>query len=297
MWAVIHVLKLADGSELLVSERPELPREPRKTYPRNHKVINACRTLIPYCGPHFCELLVDGLGLRGRVAGENGRPEVPLRDVFMVALIRAFENLTAGEAVVRAQELWDLGRIRMTQMPSYNTLLREFAKPEHMTMLHRLLAGSALPLIGLEEVIAIDGTGFGSSVYDCHHTQKHGSEVVKRKPTPKHNWLNATLAYGVRTLVIAAAQITDHAAESPLMPELVRRVIANGGRITDWCGDAAYSAWYNVVAVEEVGGTPFFDWKRGVTGKLKPETLGRLYRRFLDDQDLYWQRLRKEVAV
>ena len=36
-------------------------------------------------------------------------------------------------------------------MPSYNTLLRVFADPVHMAMLHRLLAGSALPLIGLDK--------------------------------------------------------------------------------------------------------------------------------------------------
>jgi hypothetical protein len=289
VWAVIYVLKLADGSELIMSERPEVPREPRPKYPRNHKVINVCRTLIPHFGPHFCELLVDGLGLRGRAVGENGRPGVPLRDVFLVALIRAFENLTAGEAVVQAGRYWKLGLISLTKMPSYNTLLRVFADPVHMAMLHRLLAGSALPLIGLEEVFAVDGTGFGSSVYDCHHTQKHGSDAAKRTPTPHHAWAQATLVFGVRTLCVPAAQVSQQCGECPFMPELVRRIVAGGGRIVDWCGDAAYTAWYNVVAVEEAGGSPYFDWPKGVTGKTRPETLGRLYSRFRDDQDLYWK--------
>ena len=289
LWAVIYVLKLADGSELLMTERPEVTREPRTKYPRNRKAENACRTLIPHFGPHYCELLVDGLGLRWRVPGQNGHPGVPLRDVFLVALIRAFYNLTAGAAVERADELWKLGRIHLTELPSYNTLLRVFAEPEHMAMLHRLLAGSALPLIGLEDTFAVDGTGFGSSVYDCHHTQKHGSDGAKRTPTPRHAWLNATLVFGVRTLCVPAAQLTAKPGECPLMPELVRRIIANGGRIADWCGDAAYTAWYNVVAVEEAGGHPYFDWPKNVTGKTRPETLGRLYRKFQDDQDLYWK--------
>jgi len=289
IWCVIHVLKLADGSELLMPDRPELSREPRKPRKRNDKVMNRCRTLIPYAGPHFCEMLINGLGLRERVIGENGRPEVPLRDVFLVALIRAFENLTAGEAVVRAQELWDLGRITLTQMPSYNTLLRVFADPDHMPMLHRLLAGSALPLIGLEDTFAMDGTGFGSSVYDHHMTEKHGKDEQKRAPTFRHNWVNALLVFGVRTLCVPAAQLTGRAGESPFLPEMVRRIGAGGGRITRWCGDAAYTAWYNVKAVEEAGAVPFFDWPKGVTGKTHPETLGRLYQRFLEDQDLYWE--------
>ena len=41
-------------------------------------------------------------------------------------------------------------------MPHYNTLLHVFARAEHMALLHRLLAGSALPLIGLEDMFAVD---------------------------------------------------------------------------------------------------------------------------------------------
>jgi len=283
LWAVFYVLKLADGSELIVEEKP------KKKYPRNWKATNACRTLIPHFAPHFCELLVDGLGLRGRVPGENGRPAVPLRDVLLTALIRAFENLTAAEAIVQVKRYCAMGLIRMTRVPSYNTLLRVFAKPEHMALLHRLLSGSALPLIGLEDTWAVDGTGFGTSVYDHHYKQKHGTNAEKRKPT-KHGWAGVKIVFGVRTLVAAAAQVTDqHAGESPIMPELLRRVLANGGRVSEWLGDSAYLAWYNVAAVEAVGGTPFYDWRDGVTGKTHPETVGRLYRRFHDDQDLYWE--------
>jgi hypothetical protein len=50
------------------------------------------------------------------------------------------------------------------------------ASEREAVLLHRLLAGSALPLIGLEDTFAIDGTGFGSSVYDHHFTRKHGKE-------------------------------------------------------------------------------------------------------------------------
>ena len=58
----------------------------------------------------------------------------------------------------------------------------------------------------------------------------------------------------------------------------------------EWLGDIAYNAWYNIRAVEEIGATPFFDFKGNVTGKTRPDTVGRLYRRLQDDQDLYWER-------
>lgn len=288
LWAVFHVLKLADGSELLVPEKRD---EPKKKIKRNFKAVNACRTLIPYYAPHYCEMLVDGLGLRGRVLGANGRPGVPLRNVLLTALIRAFENLTAAEAVVRVKIYAKAGLIRMneTEVPSYNTLLRVFAQPEHMALLHRLLAGSALPLIGLEDTFVVDGSGWGTSVYDHHFVQKHGEEEQKRKPT-KHGWAEAKIVFGVKTLVAPAAQVTaQHVAECPIMPELVRRIVAGGGRVKEWLGDSAYNAWYNVVAVEEIGAVPFFDWKEGVTGKTRP-AIKRMHDRFMDDQDFYWGR-------
>ena len=281
IWAAFFVLKLADGSELIVEEQP-------KKYPRDWRATNACRTLIPRLGPTLLAELIDGLGLPAPAPGKKGRPEVPLREVLLAAALRTFEEKTAGEAVVAAESYCGLGTVHMTRVPSYNTLLRKFARPEHMPLLHRLVAGSALPLIGLESSFAVDGTSFGPSVYDCYHTQKHGSRAQRRAPTPKHRWVDAKIVFGTRTHVIAAVQITEqHVAESPLMPELLRRVVANGGRVTDWCGDAAYLAWYNIEAVEKAGGRPYFDWKRGVTGKTNL-TVRRLYNKFLADQDDYW---------
>jgi transposase len=285
IWACIHVVKLADGCELIMD--PTKP--PKKKRPRNRKAENACRTLIPQLAPHFCEQLVDGLGLRWRVPGQNGCPGIPLRDVLLTALIRAFENLTAAEAVVRVAELRDLGRIKITQVPSYNTLLRVFADPEHMALLHKLLAGSALPLLGLESVFAIDATGFGTSVYDHHFTQKHGKGAQKRIPTLHHRWGQVTLVFGLETFCVPAAQVTEQCGESPLMPELIRRVPANGGRVKEWLGDAAYNAWYNVVAAEEIGAVPFYDWPER-RGKIRKPALKRLHDRFEDDQDLYWEK-------
>jgi len=293
IFAVIHVVKLADGSELLMTDKLDEPEVPKKKYRRHcsSKTINACRTLIPYYAPHYFEMLVDGLGLRGWQPGDNGRPpETPLRDVLIVALIRAFYNFTAGEAIAQADIYWKAGLITLTKVPHYNTLLHVFARPEHMALLHRLLAGSALPLIGLEDTWAVDGSGWGTGVYDHHHKQKHGSDAEKRKPT-KHGWAEAKIVFGVRTLCAPVAQVTNqHVGESRIMPELLRRLVAGGGRVKEWLGDAAYNSWYNIRAVEEIGATPFYDWREGVTGKTHPETVGRLYERFKLDEDLYWER-------
>jgi transposase len=283
IWAAIYVMELPDGSAVVVEEKRRL------NYPRNWQATNACRTLIPRLGPALLAELVDGLGLPPPVTGKRGRPEVPVRDVLLAAALRAFEEKTAGEAVVASENYCDGKLISMSHVPSYNTLLNKFARPEYMPLLHRLVAGSALPLIGLESIFAVDGTGFGSSVYDHYFTEKHGKKAQRRKPTKKHRWVGGKIVFGTLTHCIAAVQITESSvAECDMMPELLRRVIANGGHVSEWLGDAAYMAWYNIKAVEDVGGQPYFDWPKGVTGKTRP-IIRRLYNKFRADQDEYWR--------
>jgi transposase len=284
IWAAIYVMQLPDGSTVIVEEKRRI------NYPRDWKATNACRTLIPRLGPALLAELVDGLGLppppdkRGR-----GRPAALVRDVLLAAALRTFEEKTAGEAVVAAENYCNGNLISMSHVPSYNTLLEKFALPEYMPLLHRLVAGSAYPLIGLETKFAVDGTGFGSSVYDCYHTEKHGPKAQKRRPTKSHRWVGAKIVFGTLTHCVAAVQITEpHVAECDMMPELLRRTVANGGHISEWLGDAAYMAWYNVKAVEDVGAKPYFDWPKRVTGKTRP-IIRRLYNNFRADQEEYWR--------
>jgi transposase len=158
-----------------------------------------------------------------------------------------------------------------------------------MPLLHRLVAGSAWPLIGLERKFAPDGTGFGTSVHDCHNDEKPGSPTKRRKPTPKHRWVQATFVFGTTTHVVPAVQITESGvSECRMMPELLRRTIENGGQISEWLADAAYMSWYNIDAVEKAGGTPYIDWPDRVTGATN-NIVRRLYNKFQADQDDYWR--------
>jgi transposase len=212
-----------------------------------------------------------------------------MKMVLLAAGLRAMEDMTAGAAVVAAENYRELGVVTMSVIPSFNTLLREFANPKYMPWLHRMIAASAAPLIVLEDKFACDGTGFGSSVYDCHNDEKHGSSTQRRKPTKRHRWVHGHIAFGVRTHVIAAVQITEkNVAESPLMPELVQRVKENGGYIREWLADAAYMAAYNVEAVEKVGGTPYIDFPSRTRGAGSP-VIRRLYNKFQADQDEYYR--------
>lgn len=292
LWAVFHVLKLADGSELIMRKPREKDRKPKKEkrddYPRDFRAANACRTLIPLLGPRLIEELVDSSGLfdppakRGR-----GAPAVPEADIVKVALLREFDELTAGKAEARAAN----GAVRITQVPHYNTLLERFAAPSLMPKYHKLLAASALVLFPFETGFAVDGTGFGSRVHDHYYVEKHGTKAQKRRPTKTSRWVDAKIVYGVRTHVIAAVQVTEKHAdggEPGVMPELLRRTIANGAQVREWYADAAYCTENCATAVEEVGASFYVDWIRGRTGKTKQAALLRLYKTFDANPERYW---------
>ena len=274
-------IPLPDGNSVVIEERKRI------NYPRDWHATNRARVEIPRLAPALLADLVRGLRLPPPRAG-RGRPPVPEQDILLAAALRAFEDATAGATVVAAENYTKLGMISMERIPSYNTLLREFAKPKYMPFLHRLIAGSAAPLIALERSFAIDGTGLGSSVYDCYFLKKHGPKSQQRPETKRHRWVEAKIVFGTATHVIAAVQITEaHVAECPMMPELLRQTIANGGRVREWLADAAYMSWYNVKAVEEVGAAPYIDFPPRVTGATSP-IVRRLYNKMRADAEDYY---------
>ena len=275
-------IQLPDGNAVVTEER-------KIVYPRDWRATNRARVLFPRLAPALLGDLIGGLPFPAEPAtAKRGRPRVPPRDVLLAAALRVLEDTTAGAAVFASETYQALGLVSMRKIPSYNTLLREFAKPSYMPWLHRMIAASAWPLIGLESVFAIDGTGFGTSVYDCHHDEKHGSTTKRRKPTPRHRWVQATIVFGTKTHVIPAVQVTEsNVAECPLMPELLRRTRENGATVREWLGDAAYMAAYNVEAIEKTGASAFIDWPARVTGA-GSAIIRRLYNKFQADQEDYW---------
>lgn len=77
------------------------------------------------------------------------------------------------------------------------------------------------------------------------------------------------------------------------MPELLRRAIASGGRVTAWYGDGAYCAEECAAACEKVGAELFVKWPAGRTGKTKRAALWRLYQVFDANRELYQDRCDK----
>lgn len=288
LWCLFYVLKLADGSELLMEERPRKEKDPSRWKKRDWTVINQCRTLIPRLGPQLLVELIDGAGLPG--PPRRGRPGASVRDIVLTALFREWEGATSGEAVVAIEAFCERGLTSVCRVPHSNALLDRFAKPELMPYLHRILAASALPMLPFEKGFTADGTGFGTSVYDHYFVEKHGEKEQKRKPTKRHSWIDVVIAWGVNLHVVVAAQPTEHnpiGGEVRTMPELLRRAITTGGRVTAWYGDGAYCAEECAAACEKAGTELFVRWPKGRTGKTKRAALWRLYQKFDADQELY----------
>ena len=301
IWALDFWRQLASGIDL--GEEESTPKRPRKVKdPRNWKkrdwpAINKCRTLVPRLGPQLLAEVFDGVGLPDPPCGKRGAPRISDRDILIAAAIREWEGKTAGEAVVAIEDFCTLGRIRLSRQPSYNTILERFARPELMPFLHKALAASALPLLRFETGYSADGTGFGSSIYDHYFADKH-IPSLRRKPTKRHSWIGAMIAWGIDTHVIVAAQPTvkhPDGGEVQIMPELLRRAIANGARVKAWYGDAGFLAEQCAEACEKAGAEFFVDFfgKRGVDGRTKKGALQRLYNNMRANPEEYRRRYEK----
>lgn len=301
VFAVHFAQQLASGVDLGREEpalkRPRKVKDPRNWKKRDWRAINKCRTLIPRLGPQLLAELIDGAGLPEPIPGKRGAPAISDRDILVAAAIREWEGKTAAEAEVAIELFCELKRIRLSRRPAYNTILERFAKPELMPFLHKILAASALPLLRFESGFSADGTGFGSSIYDHYFADKHIPNL-RRKPTKRHSWIGAMIAWGIDTHVIVAAQPTvkhPDGGEVQIMPELLRRAIANGAQVRAWYGDAGFLAEQCAEACERVGAEFYVDFygKRGVTGKTKKGALHRLYYKMRTNPEEYRRRYEK----
>jgi transposase len=182
-----------------------------------------------------------------------GRPRLPLSDGVFAAVMKVYGTTSGRRAQTDLREYEAKGLIG--KAPSYNSVFNVLENPDVTSILHRMIEESAAPLSAVETEFAVDSSGFSTSTYARWFDAKYGRMMAENR------WLKAHIAVGVKTNVIASAQVTDgFANDSPQFPGLVERTAATfkPARIS---ADKAYSGRTNLLVVESVGATPFIPFK------------------------------------
>jgi transposase len=184
-----------------------------------------------------------------REIGAKGRPPIPLRTQFLMAV----KKVHVGESSRRARGLlkviYDSGGGLISCVPNYAVPSRLFNKPETGDQLLDLIRLSSLPLRDIEDggTVAIDSTGFCTTCMGSYCTEKHD-------PGRKHRWVKAHAIVGVKTHAILDVRITDETgADCPRFTELLRGVKASGFNPSTVVADKAYLSLENYCTAEGLG--------------------------------------------
>jgi len=233
--------------------------EKRTTYKQDWPAYNAAQVNERR---HFLSLLGDLCDTITEPApkdkSKGGRPAVPLRDAIYSACLKVYSLMSARRFSGELAEAHDAGYI--ARLPHFNTVLNVFDREETTAVLKGMIETSALPLRAVETAFAVDSTGFATLRYAAWVDKKYG---VTRKEAC---WVKAHISTGVKTNVIAAANI-DHqdAADSPQLPGLVATT-RKTFTVKEVSADKAYAGVANFAAVEKAGGQFFPAFKDNTTG-------------------------------
>lgn len=198
-----------------------------------------------------------------RPIGKPGRPSIPLRTQLFHA-VRKVQLGKSSRAAHGLIKLTSVGPDRLLgDLPNFTVPSRLLNRPGTADLLLQLIELSALPLRQLEDggTVAVDSTGFSTTVRGAYSSEKHN-------PGKRHRWVKGHFIIGTRTHAILAVAVTDErGADSPQFIGLVRKAVEAGFRPAICVADRAYVSRdaYNTLA--ELGIDGYLPFREGMTGK------------------------------
>jgi transposase len=222
--------------------------------------------------------LLEQIPEKLRPVTSKGRPEIPLRVQFLIAVKKVHLEKSSRRARGLMETQYAGGKGLLGHVPSYAVPTRLFREESSTGLLLHLIQLSSLPLAALEAggTVAIDSTGFCTTCRGSYCTEKHD-------PSRKHRWIKAHLAVGTRTHAVLAVKVTDeHGGDCPQFSPLLNEVVGSGFTPGTVTADKAYLSKENLETAERLGIDPFIPYKSNSIGKSRSSPIWR--RKFYEFQ-------------
>jgi transposase len=173
--------------------------------------------------------------------------------------MKVYSTMSARRFMGDLEEARDNGYI--SRIPHFNSVLNFFDSENAVAVLSDFVRMSAAPLAEVEQDFAVDSTGFSSHRYVTWFDEKWG------RASRKSDWVKVHAIIGVRTNVVAAAEIPDDRDihDTKFFPGLVKTA-AEQFTIREISADKAYCSAKNFDVVEAVKGQFFPAFKSNATG-------------------------------
>lgn len=264
VYAARIVSRREQGNPLpLLSEVVELTEKStvasKPTYPQNWTAYNAAQKNEKRLFRRLLYELCQGIEEPVYDRRPQGRPRNSRRDTIFSLVYKVFVGSSGRRFQSDLNDMYEKGYL--TKELHYNSLINYMADLKTSDTLQRLIRESSLPLAEVEEVFAVDSTGFTCSRFDRWHDHKYG-KFMKR-----HSWVKAHIITGVATHIVPWVMILDKDAnDSPQLPELVAMASIGGFQLKEVTADKEYLSVDNVLAIRIVGATPYIAIKKSTTG-------------------------------
>jgi hypothetical protein len=149
----------------------------------------------------------------------------------------------------------------ISHIPHYNTIFNVLANDSLSPILVSLIERSALPLVPIEEVFAVDSSGLKAT------RLIHGIDKETGEPTTDHDWVKVHIMCGVETHIVTAIEIGGpNAYDGDFLRPLLETTQRNF-RVTEVLADKGYSSKRNLEIVGAAGAVPFIAFQDRTTGK------------------------------
>jgi len=231
--------------------------EPRNP-PRNWSTYNQTQTNEKLLFLQLLSELLDAYIEEPKTT--YGRKPISMRDMIFCCCYVKYANLSSRRGVSELKLLQKQGYIE--QAPHFNTVLNYFKDKRIRLILKQLILIAGLPLAQFEDVVAVDASGFGTSLYSKWLSVRE--HAGKRK-----DYRKVHISTGVKTNVVTAIEVSEGARhDSPYFEGLVR-ITSSNFSIKQVLADMGYTSKTNMNVADELGIVPLIPFKKNATGRAR----------------------------
>ena len=232
----------AEDDDPETHETAKVPLPARPTYGQNWKAYDAAQEhegqLFPALLHGLCDSLVQpDYGF--------GRPKLAVSDMVFCIARKEYSGLSRRRVMSVLRD--DHRRGLVSHLPSSSSLTKYIDNPELTPILKQLVQESARPLSAVETKLAVDATGFSTSVYDRWFEHKWGKEIRQAL------WIKAHIMCGTLTNIITAVEVTSgNRNDTKFLPRLLRRSTENF-KVEELSADKGYLSKKNFNTAAALG--------------------------------------------
>ena len=243
----------AKGQTTTTTTETETVKVTRKTYPQVWPAYNMAQTQEKRQFLYLLHQLCQGVGSPAQTG--PGQRCLPLEDVIFSMAFKVYSTLSTRRFMTDLRDAQAKGYL--SQLPSYNSIIRYFESDMLTDYLLMLIEESSLPLQAIEQDFAVDSTGIST----CRFVQWVHAKYSDPHLIEKRDWIKVHLICGVKTNIVTAVEISDrHAGDSPRFKALVDATAENF-TLRQVSGDKAYISEKNLKAVVDHFASPYIPFK------------------------------------